>query len=142
MKRTHFAKMKKTHFLSWTRSWMLRSRSRACTVVRNKLWTAFYFDIFFSSYFSPFPQRRKFMTSTFSLWRIRWVDLYRVKYNPAKFFFTNCRLMSYGSSKSSMKLTPSGIIALIEIDVNWSGIVSPPKPACFVFFHIWWKDHI
>ena len=31
--------------------------------------------------------------------------------------------MSSGSSKSFMKLTPSGIIALIMIDVTWSGIV-------------------
>ena len=38
-------------------------------------------------------------------------------------FFTNHRLMSSGSSKSFMKLTQSGTIALIMIDVTWSEIV-------------------
>ena len=31
--------------------------------------------------------------------------------------------MSYGLSKSSTKLTPSGIAALIMIDVTWSEVV-------------------
>ena len=38
-------------------------------------------------------------------------------------FFINRRLMSYGLSKSSTKLTPSGIAALIMIDVTRSEVV-------------------